>query len=304
MQAEAEARRERSRARKFRALAIGAVALLAVGVGLAIFGLVERHSAIAQKRAALQQQQRAITEAQAAVAQRRAADQARSTARSQALAAEAMQELPVAPVTALAESVRAVETSATSQSQVALRRAILANPIKYVIPATDGGGSQIVDRSTGELTFNDDGRLLLTSRPDGTLDLRRSASGRRVTTRPKADRALFGPRDSLLSTDAGVIRAGPRLPRLPCGERGSAGRPPSFVSADGRFVATPAELWSVDGPRRLASLNASIVAFSPDGRFVVAVGPNGQARIYQSSSGRLIAALPDSGDLLPTGGRV
>ena len=97
----------RAASRRQRALLGGVLAALAVSVALGVVALLQRNTAN---------------------------DRAR-VARSQALAARAEGALATEPVTALADSVEAVETSPTSEARAALRRSILANPIEYVIPA-------------------------------------------------------------------------------------------------------------------------------------------------------------------------
>jgi WD40 repeat protein len=340
-----------------------------------------------------------------ALLQRDTANERARVARSEAFAAQAMQELSTAPVTALADSVKAVETSPTAQAELALRRAILSNPIDYVISSTKKAANAAwageARRNFGPpdeaLAFNGDGEVLLGLAPDGTLHVWRSANGRRVATIARANRASFGPGGSLLSTDGSAVRftraAGSRFARdagsqsetrhlLPreralaiafsgdvplalIARRGQAGvlnvltgtvvalqathiaaadglfsgdgnrvltQNAQFskirvwdtrtgrllatlpgcgfpgcevVSADGRLVATihafgghsfGSELWSVNGRRLLAKLDAVQVVFSPDGRLVVGVGANGQATVVRSNSGQLVAELPGSGD--------
>src|SRR5262249_55137088 len=86
---------------------------------------------------------------------RTANDRAR-TAESKTLALQSADALETAPRTALARAVQAYERSPTQEARVALRRALLANPIEWAIPA--GGRSKYVH---GELQWSGDGRTLL-----------------------------------------------------------------------------------------------------------------------------------------------
>ncbi len=120
----------------------------------------------------------------AALLQRNTANQRARIARSQALAAQAVGALSTAPATALADAVSAVETSRTDEAEVALRRAILANPVEYVIPAGPDdqrlaaawGGSSVDTKAT--LAFSADGKLLVGLTPAGSLHVWRGADGR------------------------------------------------------------------------------------------------------------------------------
>ena len=242
----------RAASRRQRTLLGGVLAALAVSVALGVVALLQRNTAN---------------------------DRAR-IARSQALAARAEGALSTEPVTALAESVEAVETSPTAEAGAALRRSILANPIEYVIPAGRDDrrvASQAGDVWRGALGFSADGKLLAARTPAGSLRTWRSADGR------PAARTI--PRS-----------AAPRV-----------SDPVSAVSTDGRHVATivngGAELWSKHPRRRIARLGpAERVLFSRDGRLLVTVGETGDANVWRSSSGRLTAALPGFGSLHPAKG--
>lgn len=326
-----------------------------------------------------------------AVLQRNTANERARIARSQTFAAEATQALATAPVTALADGVKAVETSGTPEAEVALRRAILANTIDYAIPGASRGtrsGAPLPPQAEPNegLAFSREGKLLLGLTSGSKLAVWRSSDGRRVTTIAKASHALFGRGDRILSTDGRTIRFGragqpPTVTRVvPSGGHavavGFAGSAPvalvaghraakvvkvmsgsaialraptvtvaagvfsdhgrrvltqntdlsqvrvwnavtgrliatipddclaagcAVLSANGRFAATNTGLWSVDRHQRLAVLDASKVVFSPDGHLLVAVQGDGEATVYRSSDGTVIAEFPGFGSLFHPG---
>ena len=109
-----------------------------------------------------------------ALLQRNLANERAQIARSQAFAAQAVAALDSAPAAALDDAVDAMETHRTPEARVALRRAILANPVAYAI----GSDSE---PDTGArldaLAFSDDGRLLTGLTPDDVLHVWRSTHG-------------------------------------------------------------------------------------------------------------------------------
>ena len=242
----------RAASRRQRTLLAGVTVALAVSVALGVVALLQRNTANERAR----------------------------IARSQALAAQAEGALSTAPATALDDSVKAIETSRTRQASLALRRAILANPVEYVIPAgpADARAAKRTDRVAREaLAFSADGKLLVGLTPAGPPRAWRSEDGRPVA------------------------RA------IPPSKAPQASDPASAVSPDGRFRATirngRAELWSRDLRTRIARLGPAVrVLFSHDSRLLVTVGENGEAGVWRSSSGRLVAALPGSGSLYPSVG--
>ena len=147
----------------------------------------------------------------AALLQRNTANQRARIARSQALAAQAVGVLSTAPATALADAVKAVETSRTDEARVALRRAILANPVEYVIPAgpddrrlAASAGSRVDTKAT--LAFSADGKLLVGLTPAGSLHVWRGADGRPAAKAiPRTTAAALAP-GQLVSADGRALR--------------------------------------------------------------------------------------------------
>ena len=244
-----------------------------------------------------------------AVLQRNTANERARIARSQTFAAEATQALATAPVTALADGVKAVETSGTPEAEVALRRAILANTIDYAIPGASrgtGSGAPLPPQAEPNegLAFSREGKLLLGLTSGSKLAVWRSSDGRRVTTIAKASHALFGRGDRILSTDGRTIRFG------------RAGRPPTVtrvVPSGGHAVAVgfagSAPLALVAGHRaakvvkvmtgsaialRAPTVTVAAGVFSDHGRRVLTQNTDlSQARVWNAVTGRLIATMPD-----------
>jgi WD40 repeat protein len=244
-----------------------------------------------------------------AVLQRNTANERARVARSQALAAQATQALSSAPVTALADAVKAAETKATPEAEVALRRAILANPVDYVIPGAVRSMRSGVPRPPQEqpnegLTFSRDGKLLLGLPSGSKLAVWRSSDGRRVATIAKADHALFGRGDHILSTDGKTIRFG-RIGRPPAVTR--AVRSGSHAVALGFAENAPLALLAGHRAAQVVQVaSGSVVAlraptvavadaaFSGDGRRVLTENPAfSQVRVWNAVTGRLITTLPD-----------
>ena len=115
-----------------------------------------------------------------ALLQRNAANERARVARSQAFAAQAVQGLDSTPAAALADAVKAMDTHRTPEARVALRRALLANPVAYGIPASRRANSR---GGAAELAFSADGKALLGLRGDGMHVWRSADGGRKVVRR-------------------------------------------------------------------------------------------------------------------------
>jgi hypothetical protein len=239
-----------------------------------------------------------------ALLQRNSANNRARIARSQALAAQAVGALDTAPVTALRDAVEAMNTKRTPEARVALRGAILANPVAYAIPAS-APADQSHPADGDALAFSPDGRALLGITPDHALHVWRSASGRAV--RASTTAATFAQRGRLVlsggNREARVVdlRSGAsRVLRVPKGLRvvgvGFTGSVPRAAVA-GRGAV---ELKDVRTGRavRLGSrrLRATQALFSGDGRRVVTLAvslySDSPARVWDARSGRLLATLP------------
>lgn len=226
-----------------------------------------------------------------ALLQRNTANERARQARSQALAAEAVTLLGRNPPAALADAVDAVKTRATPEARVALRRAMLANPIAYVIPAT-GKPPDTVAVARDAIAFSPDGRLLLERTPDGVVHLRHGATGRPVAGWPAITGALTAAIDRpgrhvlvanrravrRIDVPSGAVKTVPLEHRVPLKNAMLAADGSRLVTYAGT-AAVPAgasdvsQVWSARDGRLLATLPyASAAAISPNGRLVALRG--------------------------------
>ena len=237
-----------------------------------------------------------------ALLQRNAANDRARIARSQALAAQAVESLDTAPVRALRDAVEAMDMKRTSEARVALRRAILANPIEYTIPAAAPASPS---RAAGgdALAFSSDGRALLGLTPDQALHVWRSASGRPLDLGTRA--TAFAQHGRLVLTGGGRaarvvdLRSGAsRVLHAPKGMRVigvgfTRGVPRAAVAARGAVA-----LEDVPTGRAVRlRIRATQAMFSHDGRRVVTLAVslysnNSPTRVWDARSGRLLATLP------------
>lgn len=109
----------------------------------------------------------------------RNAVRAKHAAQSQELAAESRAQLSTAPQAALARAVEAFEARRTPQAEAALREAILANPVAYVIPPSKAAAPSLPP-IRDVLTFSSDGRLLLGVSMVGSIHLWHARDGRPI----------------------------------------------------------------------------------------------------------------------------
>ena len=246
-----------------------------------------------------------------ALLQRNLANDRARIARSQAFAAEAVGALDSAPAAALADAVNAMETHRTPEARVALRRAILANPVAYAI------GSDAKARTGAHLdalAFSDDGRLLFGLAPDDVLHVWRSDTGRVAVAATKA--ARFVQDDGLLvaarSRQARVLdlRTGAVLHTLsvPRGRRVigvgfSRGVPRAAVAARHTIVLEELAAAGHAVTLELRPRPGMRVLFSPEGVRVVTFSEGTHARVWDAGSGRLLASLPavDTAAISPDG---
>ncbi len=258
----------------------------------------------------------------AALLQRNTANQRARIARSQALAAQAVGALSSAPAAALADAVKAVETSRTDEAEVALRRAILANPVEYVIPAgpddrrqVASAGARVDTRAT--LAFSADGQLLVGLTPAGSLQVWRGADGRPAGQAISATTAVALAPGKLLSADGRSMRlarpdgAVVRTRAVPAGQRvvgvGFVGRSPSAVLAGRGAVAIVDVVSGREVRLHGRAVYAGQAVFSAGGKRVVTVagGEQGTVRVWETHTGRQLAALrasfPESAAISPDG---
>ena len=240
----------------------------------------------------------AIALAAVALVQRNLANDRAQTARSQALAAQATAALESAPADALADSVRAMETQTTDEARVALRRAILANPVVYAV------GSQTTVRNgarSDALAFADGGRALVVLGPDRVLRVRESRTGRERTML----RAAAFAADGRLLVAGGVrnarvvdVRTGEVLRGLdvPRGERiVGVGMSDGVARAAvaGRNALVLEEIPARRSVRLAQRPSAGVRAlFSARGNRVITFGEAARTRVWDTTSGRLLAAFP------------
>jgi WD40 repeat protein len=235
-----------------------------------------------------------------ALLQRNEAIERAEIARSQALAAQATAALDTDQTRALADAVGAMETHRTPEARLALRRAILANPIAY---AVDARAKPEVDTSSSidALAFGDGGRSLIGLTPDGVVHVWRSEAGRAAITGSGA--TMFAERGGLLVTarsrEARVLDLGTgavlntlRVPgRRVVGVGFSRGSPRVAVAAGGRVV-----LRGVPAGHAVAlALRAGHgghVLFAASGDRVVSFGSGTRTRVWDARTGRQLATLP------------
>ena len=177
-----------------------------------------------------------------ALLQRNLANERAEIARSQASAAQAVAALDSAPADALEEAVDAMETHRTPEARVALRRALLANPVAYAIgsDSESDAGARL-----DALSFSDDRQQLVGLTPDDVLHVWRSTTGRPAASARATTFALQGP---VLVTARGRVARALQLPtgaelhtlRVPRGRRvigvGVSDGVPRAAVADRRSV--------------------------------------------------------------------
>ena len=219
----------------------------------------------------------------AVVAQRKSV-RATHAAQSQALASLAEADLSTAPQNALAEAVRAVEASRTQGAGTALRRAVLANPLAYVIPSDASPPPSYNDLASANeaLAFSPDGRLLLGLTRDGAVHLWRAADGRAILAHPGdtiAGVGFAGARPLALVTGAGAARILDLTADRPVGAA--------------RFAGT---IFDGPGNSRLALRDGRVVHLRP--KRTVTVSPwTTSAVVRKSGSGAVVRTIPGFGNL-------
>jgi WD40 repeat protein len=244
-----------------------------------------------------------------ALLQRNLANERARIARSQAFAAQAFGALDSAPAAALADAVNAMETHRTPEARVALRQAILANPVAYAI----GSDSKAhTGARLDALVFSDDGRLLVGLAPDDVLHVWRSTTGRavaatRATMFAQHGRLLVAARRRearVLDLRTGAVLHTLRVPRgrRVIGVGFSRGVPRAAVAVRGTVV-----LEEVPAGHALSlemrPLLGMRVLFSPEGDRVVTFAEGTRAQVWDAGSGRLLARLPvvDTAAISPDG---
>ncbi len=245
-----------------------------------------------------------------ALLQRNLANERAEIARSQAFAAQASEALDSAPDAALADAVSAMETHRTPEARSALRRALLANPVAYVIgsDAKANSGARF-----DALDFSDDGGHLVGLTPDDVLHVWRSDTGRAAAAATRA--TMFAQHGRLLvagrSREARVLdlRTGAVLHTLPAprgrrviGVGFSRGVPRAAVAV--RRAVLLEEVPAGDAVSlEMRPQPGTHALFSAEGNRVVTFSDGTQARVWDAGSGRLLTRLPvvDTAAISPDG---
>ena len=237
-----------------------------------------------------------------ALLQRNTANERARQARSQALAAEAVERLGRDPPSALARAISAFETKRTPEARTALRRAILANPIEYVIPGpAQLKGAGVADGD--DLVFGADGKVLVGLTPNHRLHTWRSETGRPLAGAVSAANAFAARGRSLLVAGPDALRlfdlhapnkapvrrplpAGARVAGVAVTDRG----PRALVTRRGAaWIAHPGG--GRDIPLHGRRLPITRALFSADGSRVLTFVHDGRARLWNALDGRRVVTL-------------
>lgn len=263
----------RGSARRQRVLLGGVSVALAVSVALGVLALLQRNSANARAQ----------------------------VARSQGLAAQATEALSAAPGTALRDAVRAAEIHATPEAEAALRNAIVANPIAFVIHGRRAGTG-----TNGRLFFAGAGRLLAGVTPNDTLHVWNASTGATVAAPiPHAALAVLAA-GRLFTSDRRTVRAAvlgarhatarqfaPGTRVIALGSTG--GQALALVTGHGTAAVVPVAGGAAVPLREARSLGQD-VGFSANGRRVFAGSTDGgHVGVWETRTGRRLAEFPGSG---------
>ena len=256
---ELERDREQARARQRRLAVVAGVALVALAAmtAVAIWAFTERSHARSSAR----------------------------QARARALEATALAELPTDPQRALADALRAAQSSPSSRAADVLRQALVQAHLRRVL------------RANGPVTsvsFAPRGGRMLVAGPAGNRIY--SASGKLEQTLPPGDKQArgFSPNGRLAATVGGKFdrvsvvdtRSGRLLYVLP-----RRGVKSARFSPDGKLLATAdyrgTDLWSPRSGRHVGVLadpgkpkRMNDSEFSPDGSMLAAAGDDGAVRVW------------------------
>jgi WD40 repeat protein len=224
--------------------------------------------------------------------QRSIAQQHQRQAASNGMAASALSYLDTNPELSVLLARTAVQRDPTPQADVALRRAVGADPLRatlrhqgpvrwvdfspdgrLAVTASDDHTAGLWDTRTGHelhvlhhngavnfAAFSRDGRLVVSASADATARVWQTANGQSVGPAMRAPPGLPGLVRAFLTPDGKRVVGG-----------GSDGALRVWDVASGKLVAT---LGSPNGPV------LTDVALSPDGRLAIAGDPNGGVRIW------------------------
>jgi WD40 repeat protein len=238
-----------------------------------------------------------------AVSARAAAVSERIGARSQALAAESQAQLSNDPEISLVLGARAVRTRPTAGSLFALRAALDASPLEVGLPTIQDAGS--CGQNAGLVaTLSPDGRTIAEGACNGTVRLLAAPGGGVLHSRDLAtsvDGVAYAPDGSMLAaaTTASVVLLDPRTGAPIARLKDPAGPDAVAFSPDGRIIVADdgngIESWTLPGlhPRRLArSPNlGGNIVFTRDGHLLIVGGEDASVHVYDVATGRLVRRI-------------
>jgi WD40 repeat protein len=273
--------------RRQRRLVGASLAIAALAIGLLVFALISRHSAVI----------------------------AQATSKSRALAAQSLNQQNTDPELSILLARQAVKVKPTSDALFALRGAIDASPLRMRLPAAEPQSCTPPVGGPG-LAYAPNGTVLAEALCGGTVRLfdARTARPLRQLSVPGGTGAIaYSPDDSRLAvgTEHGVQLLDAAGGGAPTQLPGGAAVNSLAFSPDGSLLAATTQdasmnstltLWHVSGgtPRTIASgpLNPLFgvtalrhVVFTVDGRSLIVGGAPG-VRVYDVASGRLERTLP------------
>ena len=154
----------RAASRRQRQLVTGVSVALVVSLVLGVLALLQRNTAVAQRREADEQRREAV-------AQRKEADKQRADATSRALAANAFLNLPTDPELSVLLGLQAVAASPTAEAEDALRSSLLESRVRLQLDHDDAINSA---------SYRPDGSRIVTTSVDGTAVLWDAETGDQV----------------------------------------------------------------------------------------------------------------------------
>jgi WD40 repeat protein len=265
----------RKQASRRQRIAVGGVsAALLITLGLAVFALILRGQANAERRAAV----------------------------SRELSANAFLTLPEDPQLSLLLARRAARVDENAQAQDALRQSLVESRVRVV---TERHGEDL-----SAARISPDGRTILTASDDNTARLSEAGTGRtlhvlRGHTQPVAD-GQFSPNGRVALTfaqDATVrvwdTKSGRSLQVLRQEDEhrltGARFDPSGTRIVSSSFVHGPVRIWSVETGRILrtfsdATKTSNRAVFDPSGQLVATGGQDGAVRLFDASTGRQLWA--------------
>jgi WD40 repeat protein len=238
-----------------------------------------------------------------AVSARTAAVSERIGARSQALAAESQAQLPNDPEISLILAMRAVRTRATAQSTFALRAALDASPLEVGLPTISNPGT-CGPNSGLVAALSPDGRTVAEAACNGTVRL--VGSGGRAILQSRnlgtsVDWLAYSADGSRLAgaTTASVVLLNPRTGEPTARLADAAGPDSVAFSPNGRMIVADdgngIESWTLPSlhPRRLARSSSlgGNIVFTRDGRLLIVGGEDASVHIYDAATGRLVRRI-------------